>query len=85
MIYPYDIEFAPVLRHKSMFKDLEIVKVLSPKGWGFTQKDAATADGGSKIGITVESDFENSLNGCENLLLIDSYNSIDFKKFIKKT
>jgi peptide maturation system protein (TIGR04066 family) len=82
LIYPYDAEFAPVLRHRSLLKDFKIMNVISPKGWGYVGKDAGMADGGHKMGLTVKEDFENALEDCDTVLLADSDNDLDFKKFI---
>ena len=39
-IYPYDYDFIPCLRHMDLMKNIEIVDLLAPKGFGVFQKDA---------------------------------------------
>jgi peptide maturation system protein (TIGR04066 family) len=82
LIYPYNIQFSPILRHKSLLKRYEISCLVSPNGWGFTGKDAGIADNGPDIGMTVSSNFEDSLGLCDTVAFIDSYFPLDFKKNI---
>ena len=79
LIYPYNVQFSPILRHKSLLKGYEISCLVSPNGWGFTGKDAGIVDRGPKIGMTVSSDFEKSLDSCDTVMFIDSYFPIDFE------
>ncbi len=82
LIYPYNVQFSPILRHKDLLKGYQISCLVSPNGWGFTGKDASIADHGPDIGMTVSSDFENSLSLCDTVVFIDSYFPLDFKKSI---
>ncbi|QNU67327.1 TIGR04066 family peptide maturation system protein [Ruminiclostridium herbifermentans] len=82
LIYPYNIQFSPILRHKDLLKGYEISCLVSPNGWGYTGKDAGIADNGPDIGMTVSSDFEDSLGLCDTVVFIDSYFPLDFKKNI---
>jgi peptide maturation system protein (TIGR04066 family) len=81
-VYPYDSSFTPVLRHRTTLQNIEIVAVISPKGWGYCGKDASFADEGAKIGINV-TDFTNiKWYDFDSLLLVNSDNELDFDKFI---
>ncbi|MBD7912580.1 MULTISPECIES: TIGR04066 family peptide maturation system protein [Clostridium] len=82
IIYPYNIDFYPVLRHLNSLKSLDIAGVVSPKGWGLTGKDAGSVGGGENIGIMVESNFSNMLQSCDTVLFIESYNNLDFNSFV---
>lgn len=82
LIYPYNMEFTPILRHRSLLKEYEISCLVSPNGWGFTGKDAGIADRGPDIGITVSSDFEKALDLCDTVMIIESHLPIDFEKNI---
>lgn len=82
LIYPYNMEIAPVLRHRSLLTDYEISCLVSPNGWGFTGKDAGVADYGSEIGITVSADFEKSLELCDTVMIVESHLPFDFDKNI---
>ena len=39
VIYPYDFESVSTLKYRSMLKDIEIVYLLSPMGFGIAGKD----------------------------------------------
>ncbi len=82
LIYPYNMEFAPVLRHKSLLAEYDISCLVSPNGWGFTGKDAGIADRGPDIGITVSSEFDKALDLCDTVMIIESHLPFDFEKFI---
>lgn len=84
LIYPYDMEFTPVLRHRSLLTEYDISCLISPNGWGFTGKDAGIADRGPDIGITVSSDFEKALDLCDTVMIVESYLPFDFEKYIFK-
>lgn len=84
IVYPYDEQFSPVLRHKQLLEDYEIAGLVSPMGWGFTGKDAGQADKGSVMGINVSSDFEGRLDQCDAVLFCESRISLDFEKYILK-
>ncbi len=82
LIYPYNMEFAPVLRHKSLLTEYEISCLVSPNGWGFTGKDAGIADKGPDIGISVCADFEKSLDLCDTVMIVESHLPFSFEKYI---
>lgn len=82
LVYPFDVEFCPFVRHASLIDKFTLEKLVSPSGWGCAEKDAGYADGGPATGKIVESDFEAALQGCDALLVADSVNELDFKKYI---
>lgn len=84
LIYPYDMEFTPVLRHRSLLTEYDISCLVSPNGWGFTGKDAGIADRGPDVGITVSSDFEKALDLCDTVMIVESHLPFDFEKYIFK-
>ena len=67
LIYPYDLQFCPIVRHKKLLEDYEIMALVSPRGWGLTGKDGGSADNGGELGINVSSDFENNLVLCDTI------------------
>lgn len=83
LIYPYDIQFTPILRHKRLLKDYEIMELISPNGWGMTGRDAGVADYGGVTGIIVENDFQAALVGCDTIIINESAVSLDFKTMIQ--
>ncbi len=82
LIYPYNLEFTPVLRHRSLLTEYDISCLVSPNGWGFTGKDAGMADRGPDIGILVSADFEKSLDLCDTVMIVESHLPFDFEKYI---
>ncbi len=82
LIYPYNMQITPVLRHNSLLSGYDISCLISPNGWGFTGKDAGIADSGSDIGITVSSDFEKALDLCDTVMIIEPHLPFSFEKNI---
>ncbi|TYQ15069.1 UNVERIFIED_CONTAM: peptide maturation system protein (TIGR04066 family) [Acetivibrio alkalicellulosi] len=82
LIYPYDLQFASIVRHKDLVKDLEIVALVSPRGWSMNGKDGGVADNADKLGIIVSHEFENSLNLCDAVLFSDYVQKLDFESII---
>lgn len=70
LVYPYDYEFTPVLRHIGLLHGLNVTILVSPGGWGLSGKDAAYSDGGIPLGITVRSDFDESLDECDTVWFV---------------
>jgi len=68
MIYPFDMEFCPIIRYQNLLKNYEIVEVVSPRGWGFTGKDVAFVDGGYMTGMMVKDDYSKSLEQCDTVI-----------------
>jgi peptide maturation system protein (TIGR04066 family) len=81
IVYPYDDQFTPVLRHRELLRDYEIVGLVAPKGWGLSGKDAGEADRGGYLGILVASDFDDSLDRCDAVLFCESRTGLEFEKY----
>lgn len=82
LIYPYNMEFTPVLRYRSLLTGYDISCLVAPNGWGFTGKDAGIADRGPDIGILVSADFEKSLTLCDTVMIVESHLPFDFEKYM---
>ncbi len=82
LIYPYDLQSCPIVRHKELLKEYEVAALVSPRGWGMNGKDGRAADNGSEIGITISCDFEESLNLCDTVLICESTQNPDFESVI---
>ncbi|SHK27148.1 peptide maturation system protein, TIGR04066 family [Clostridium cavendishii DSM 21758] len=72
MVYPFDLEFSPVIRHENFLDSFEIVELVSPKGWGLVGKDASFADGGDLLEMIVKDDFMKGLEKCDTVIFSDS-------------
>lgn len=82
LVYPFDIEFSPVLRHSEMMPEYSIEALVSPAGWGMNGKDAAIADGGDRLNININADFDGLLPMCDTVLFTEAEHHLDFEKFI---
>ncbi len=81
-VYPYDVEFAPLLRHKDFLKDIEIIGLVAPSGWVRQGEDACYSDNGLVIGMDVTNDFNCFMDKCDTLIILESNISLDIEKFI---
>lgn len=72
LVYPFDRQFLPILRHKLLPDDLDVKFLISPNGWGFSGKDAGELDALGNLNIIVESDFQKYLDQCETVLFTKS-------------
>lgn len=77
IVYPYDDQFTPVLRHRELLRDYEVVGLVSPRGWGLTGRDAGEADSGSPLGLSITSDFDGSLDICDAVLFSESRTQLE--------
>ena len=59
-IYPYSKAYEPVVMHQNLIPDMEIVSLISPKGWGLSGDIITTPDST----LTIHSDFSGSLDNC---------------------
>jgi len=82
MIYPFDVESAPLLRHSKFIDNFNFTHVVSPNGWGLSGKDASCADDGQPIGMIVGSDFDKSLEDCDTVLFSEFSTKLDLNTFI---
>lgn len=83
LIYPYDCESTCLIRFNHLNKIFDIVGIVSPRGWGLTDKDAGIADGGDMIGLRVENGFEvYDDNDYDAIALVDSCRELDFENII---
>lgn len=82
LIYPYDFNMTPLLRHNRLLDNYEIVGVVSPIGWNLCGKDAGYADFGEPTGFKVETDFNNLIVKCDTVWICDSEIKLDFERII---
>ncbi|MCX7749032.1 MAG: TIGR04066 family peptide maturation system protein [Clostridia bacterium] len=77
-VYPYDAQFAPVLRHREHWGKYDFVGAASPPGWGISGKDAGLVDGGDDIDITIAGKIEDLFDRCDTVLFTSSEYELDF-------
>lgn len=76
LLYPYDRESEPIIKHNDLLKDLEIVSVVSPNGWGLSNEQFENTE------LRVSSDFDTELEKCTVLWIVDSNRGLSFDKSI---
>jgi peptide maturation system protein (TIGR04066 family) len=82
MIYPFDIESAPLLRHPKLLNEYDQIIPVSPRGWGYCGKDASICDNGYEIGSKVYEDFDDCLNITNTVMFVKSDKILDFNQYI---
>ncbi len=82
LVYPYDNDFLATQRHSELLCGYEIVKLVSPSGWGLVGKDSGSAGKCKKTGIAVSGDFKEALKECDTVLFVDSHLKLDFGKTV---
>lgn len=82
IIYPFDSESLPLIRHNNLFKDNLFSHVIAPNGWGLNGKDAAYDDAGQNTGIIIDNDFDKALEECETVFFTNSSRQIDFNRYV---
>lgn len=69
VIILYNNEVSEIIRYRQMICNYEIVQVVSPSGWGLSQKDAGSVDGGKPTEYIVRDDIDYSMEFDVILLL----------------
>lgn len=82
MIYPFDIESVPLIRHNNLINNYYITHAISPNGWGLVGKDAGDADNGQPIGIIIDNDFDKALANCDAVFFNAPSKKVDLDKVI---
>ncbi|NFE59418.1 TIGR04066 family peptide maturation system protein [Clostridium botulinum] len=82
MIYPFDIESVPLIRHSKLVNKYNIVYAISPNGWGLTGKDAGYADGGQSTGMIIDNDFDKALESCDTVFFTHHSMKTNLSKLI---
>lgn len=82
LVYPFDVEFLTVIRHKNLLKDYNIKSLASLSGLGLNNRDIGTLDGGNKLNLFIDENFEDCLDKCDAVIFTNNYQNIDFYKFI---
>lgn len=68
LIYPFSREVSPLVRHSHLISDYHISDIVSPKGWGFNNKNAGFIDKVEDNSLTITDNFENSLTMIDTVL-----------------
>lgn len=78
LIYPVDKAIFAVLDNIDLLKEIEIVGLVSPKGWGYCGQEVYV--NGKKITITDQ--FEKLIKISTDIWIVNSDNKLEFDKFI---
>lgn len=82
IVFPYNIQFAPILRYRELLRNYKITGLVSLNGWSLNGKDASHADEGEEIGILVENDFEKALQKCDTVMFTENQFKLNFDTVI---
>ena len=79
LVFPVDRESISFIKSTANYPNIRIRHIISPESWGYGGEIYMCAGGAVKI----HHDFENGLSDCTVVWIVDSWNEIDFKEFIK--
>ncbi|WP_310552013.1 TIGR04066 family peptide maturation system protein [Paenibacillus glufosinatiresistens] len=82
LVFPYDLQFTPLLRQKSFVDRYASIRLCSLPGWGLCERDAGYADGGEPLNLEVEQDFEGVLGEVDAVIFADADNRYHFEEMI---
>ncbi len=82
IIYPYDVEFSPVLRYADILEKYNITGVVSPSGWGLGGKDAGSIDSNRTTDIYVSENYDEELDKCDTVIFTQPNYYIDFSRSV---
>jgi peptide maturation system protein (TIGR04066 family) len=79
LVYPVDRESLPVIKSTANYPSVRICRLVSPESWGYEGEIFICADGTVKV----TSNYEKELDSCSAVWIVDSWNDLDFCKFIE--
>jgi peptide maturation system protein (TIGR04066 family) len=82
MIYPFDIQSSPLLRHREYLGNYEIRRIVSPNGWGLSGRDAGTIDGGDMSEEIIDKQFDELLDEIDAVMFVEPNGMYDFNTLI---
>ena len=83
VVYPYHDELSPFLRLQSVVSGFEKIIPVSPRGFGFADRDAGICDGGLPTGVTVLSELKAALSQCDSVFFDRAINSsLDYNHYL---
>lgn len=82
LVYPFDRQFLPVLRHQFYPDELEFTDLIAPSGWGYTNREAGAIDFGPSVGLLVKNNFHEALENVEAVFFTKSDHRLDKTQFI---
>ena len=74
-VFPYDREFAPILEAKEMITSFDVIRLVSFPGWGSRVPEKVS-------NVELCTDFSHSLDQCDVLWIVNSWNHCSFKEHI---
>lgn len=71
MIYPYNKNYEPLLRHRKLLEPNKIISIVCPLGWNVNNAIFADED---KRSLVVRNDFSNALDECDVVWFVEDAN-----------
>lgn len=78
-IFPFDRDCLPILESADLLRGIEIKKVISLRGWGFSGTTIPTYGGKQ---YTVSCELDSAMDDCDCLWIVDSWNPCSFSEHI---
>ncbi|MDF2537853.1 MAG: peptide maturation system protein family [Herbinix sp.] len=73
VVYPFSRDSLPLVRYLNKLNpSYNVTEIVSPKGWGFTGKDAGMIHLTPEIGILITNDIKQALEKSDTLFIVDS-------------
>jgi peptide maturation system protein (TIGR04066 family) len=79
LIYPVDRESLPIVKSAANYSAVPIFQLISPESWGYGEEKYQYSD----RTVAVSHKYEEGLNDCSVLWVVDSWNDLDFNEYIK--
>jgi peptide maturation system protein (TIGR04066 family) len=79
LVFPVDRESLPVIKGTASYPNICIHRLIAPESWGHDGESFMCADGM----VEIHHDYENGLTDCSAVWIVDSWNELDFCKFIE--
>ena len=79
LVYPVDRESLPVIKGTGNYPHIRLCHLVSPESWGYEGECYKCAEGM----VETSCDYEHELEDCSAIWIVDSWNDLDFKRFIE--
>jgi peptide maturation system protein (TIGR04066 family) len=79
LLYPFDRESLPVIKGAENFLNIRIYRLVAPESWGHDDECYKC----SEDIVNVSHDYESGLDDCSAVWIVDSWNELDFSRFIE--
>ena len=79
LVYPVDRKSLSIIESSENYSSIHLCQLVSPLAWGYENYSARTSEGQ----VMISHDYETALCDCTAVWFVDSWNELDFIKFIE--